>query len=79
MYQIYFEKNANHKMHIEEIKNNHIDKKSDIPGNLYLISKLNLQKANQILIDYALITPSQLEINLLREKVVRQYADQVIR
>lgn len=79
MFQIYFDKNKNHDMHLKEVEDDSIKCKKDISGNLYLISRNNLQKVNKVLIEYALITPSQLEINLLREKVVRQYADYVIR
>ena len=79
MYQIYFDSNANHNIHLKEIEEDSIISKNGISGNLYLISKENLQEVNKALIDQALISPSQLEINLLREKIIRQYADRIIR
>lgn len=76
MYSIYFEKNENHKMHLGNA--DEITSKTNT-GNLYIISKENLQKVNKEIIDQAIIKPSQLEINLLREKLVSKYANQILR
>lgn len=75
MYQIYFENNRNHTMQLKKIEDA-VEVKS---GNLYIISRENLQKVNREIIDQAMINPSQLEINLIREKLVSKYANQILR
>ena len=72
MYLIYFDDD---KMHIKEGG----DETDIIKGKGYLISKENLQKVNQNIIDSALINPTYKEINMLREYYLRRYANKIIR